>query len=130
MTSNIGGEFIDKMQTIGFASGSDADQYTKTKEKIMDRLKDFFRPEFLNRLDDIIMFDILSPEILKNIVSIQADKLRERLLTKDIKLVISNDALAYLASKDTTLNTAHARFAASYRTRYLLPSRPPSSRSV
>ena len=97
MTSNIGGEFIDKMQTIGFANGSDADQYTKTKEKIMDRLKDFFRPEFLNRLDDIIMFDILSPEILKNIVAIQAGKLRERLLSKDIKFVISNDALAYLA---------------------------------
>ncbi len=99
MTSNIGGEFIDKMQTIGFASGSDVDQYAKTKEKIMDRLKDFFRPEFLNRLDDIIMFDILSPEILKNIVAIQADKLRERLLTKDIKLVISSDALAYLAKQ-------------------------------
>ncbi len=99
MTSNIGGEFIDKMQTIGFASGSDVDQYAKTKEKIMDRLKDFFRPEFLNRLDDIIMFDILSQDILKNIVAIQADKLRERLLTKDIKLVISNDALAYLAKQ-------------------------------
>ncbi len=99
MTSNIGGEFIDKMQTIGFASNSDVDQYARAKEKIMDRLKDFFRPEFLNRLDDIIMFDILSPAILKSIVSIQVDKLRERLLAKEIKLIISNDALDYLATQ-------------------------------
>ena len=99
MTSNIGGEFIDKMQTIGFGSGEDADQYEHAKLKVMDRLKDFFRPEFLNRLDDIIMFDILSPLVLKNIVTIQADILRKRLAGKDIKISISNDALAYLAKE-------------------------------
>ncbi len=99
MTSNIGGEFIDKMQTIGFGSNSDADQYSKAKDKVMDRLKDFFRPEFLNRLDDIVMFDILPPEALGQIVGIQVDKLRERLLTKDIKLVLSHDALMYLAKE-------------------------------
>ena len=97
MTSNIGGEFIDKMQTIGFGSGEDAHMYQNAKDKVMDRLRDFFRPEFLNRLDDIIMFDILPPEALKNIVSIQVDKLRERLAGKDIKLVISSDSLDYLA---------------------------------
>jgi len=99
MTSNIGSEFIDKMQTIGFGSGEDNDGYAHAKDKIMERLKDFFRPEFLNRLDDIVMFDILSPDALKNIVTIQVDKLRARLATKDIKLVISNDALAHLAKE-------------------------------
>ncbi len=99
MTSNLGSEFIDKMQTIGFGSNSDADQYAQVKVKVMDRLKDFFRPEFLNRLDDIIMFDILSPDVLKDIVSIQVDKLRERLATKDIKLITSHDALMYLAKE-------------------------------
>jgi ATP-dependent Clp protease ATP-binding subunit ClpB len=99
MTSNIGGEFIDKMQTIGFGSNSDADQYSKAKEKVMDRLKDFFRPEFLNRLDDIVMFDILPPEALGQIVSIQVDKLRERLAAKDIKIMLSHDALMYLAKE-------------------------------
>jgi ATP-dependent Clp protease ATP-binding subunit ClpB len=97
MTSNIGSEFIDKMQTIGFGSGSDADQYTNAKDKVMERLRDFFRPEFLNRLDDIIMFDILSQNALRDIVRIQVEKLRERLAQKDIDLVISNDALDYLA---------------------------------
>jgi len=99
MTSNIGSEFIDKMQTIGFGSGSDGDVYSNAKDKVMDRLKDFFRPEFLNRLDDIIMFDILPPEALKGIVAIQIERLRERLAQKDIKLIISNDALQYLAEK-------------------------------
>ncbi len=97
MTSNIGSEFIDKMQTIGFGNHSDADEYAQTKEKVMGRLKDYFRPEFLNRLDDIIMFDVLSPLALTNIVSIQVEKLRVRLATKEIKLIISPDALAHLA---------------------------------
>jgi ATP-dependent Clp protease ATP-binding subunit ClpA len=99
MTSNIGSEFIDKMQTIGFGNADDAEEYAQTKDKVMLRLKDYFRPEFLNRLDDIIMFDILSPQALKNIVSIQVEKLRERLLTKEIKLIIGNDAMGYLAEK-------------------------------
>lgn len=99
MTSNIGGEFIDKMQTMGFGSGEDKDQYAVVKDKVMDRLKDYFRPEFLNRLDDIVMFDILPPSALKQIVKIQVDRMRERLSTKDIKLVISTDALEYLAKE-------------------------------
>lgn len=99
MTSNIGGEFIDKMQTIGFGSGDTKDQYAHAKDKVMDRLRDFFRPEFLNRLDDIVMFDILPPEALKGIVAIQVDRLRERLASKEIKLVISSDALEYLAKE-------------------------------
>lgn len=99
MTSNIGSEFIDKMQTIGFGSGEAADDYREAKDKVMERLRDYFRPEFLNRLDDIVMFDILSPEVLKGIVAIQVEKLRERLLGKDIKLVISNDALDILAKQ-------------------------------
>ena len=72
LTSNIGSEFIDKMQTIGFGNASGAEEYSQTKEKVMGRLKDFFRPEFLNRLDDIIMFDVLSEEALQNIVHIQS----------------------------------------------------------
>jgi ATP-dependent Clp protease ATP-binding subunit ClpB len=53
----------------------------------------------LNRLDDIVMFDILPPEALGQIVSIQVDKLRERLAAKDIKIMLSHDALMYLAKE-------------------------------
>ena len=54
MTSNIGSQYIQKMESYGFSSGEEYD-YSKTKEKVMSSLKEFFRPEFLNRLDDIII---------------------------------------------------------------------------
>lgn len=99
MTSNIGGEFVDKMETIGFGSGEDAEQYNHAKDKIMERLREFFRPEFLNRLDDIVMFDILAPNALKNIVDIQVEYLRKRLAAKDITIAITNTALEELAKR-------------------------------
>ena len=99
MTSNIGGEFVDKMETIGFGSGEDAEQYNHAKDKIMERLREFFRPEFLNRLDDIVMFDILAPNALKNIVNIQVEYLRKRLAAKDITIAITNTALEELAKR-------------------------------
>jgi ATP-dependent Clp protease ATP-binding subunit ClpB len=65
----------------------------------MDALKDYFRPEFLNRLDDIILFDILSKENVRKIVDIQIDLVRERLLSKEIALELSPEALDYLAKE-------------------------------
>ncbi|HSE35512.1 MAG TPA: AAA family ATPase [Candidatus Paceibacterota bacterium] len=99
LTSNIGGEFIDRMQTVGFGSGEATEDYGNAKAKVMQRLKEYFRPEFLNRLDDIVMFDILKPEAIRNIVRIQVEKVRERLTAKDITLVISDEALDFLAKE-------------------------------
>ena len=99
LTSNIGSEYIDRMQTIGFGSGGDAEDYNNAKTRVMEKLRDHFRPEFLNRLDDIIMFDILSPEAIREIVKLQVDKVAERLSGKDISLVVRDDALAYLAKE-------------------------------
>jgi ATP-dependent Clp protease ATP-binding subunit ClpC len=99
MTSNIGAQYIDKMQSIGFAHGKEADDYTAVKEKVMDALKDFFRPEFLNRIDDIVMFDILSKDAIKEIVKIQVDQVIERLKQKEIKLVLTEDAYNYIAEE-------------------------------
>lgn len=65
----------------------------------MDSLKDYFRPEFLNRLDEIIIFDILSPESIKEIVKIQIGMTKQRLLDKEIKLNISPEVLTYLAKE-------------------------------
>ena len=97
LTSNIGSNFIQKMESIGFNNKSSKDEYSGTKEKVMDALKDHFRPEFLNRLDDIIVFDILPLEIIRQIVDIKIKIVRERLLGKGIELDISPDALSYLA---------------------------------
>ncbi len=99
LTSNIGSQFIDKMESIGFSQNTAGEDYTGAKEKVMGSLKDYFRPEFLNRLDDIVVFDILSPEVIKQIVGIQIGIVRDRLAAKDIKLALSEDALAHLAKE-------------------------------
>ncbi len=98
MTSNIGAEHIDRMSNFGFATDRGAAaQYTQAKDKVTESLKHFFRPEFLNRLDEIIIFDILSPETIRNIVGIQVGEVMERLRRKEIALSISDEVLDYLA---------------------------------
>ncbi len=107
MTSNIGAQYIEKMEKIGFsgsasvaqtASGErDRASYGDVKDKVMGSLKDYFRPEFLNRIDDIILFDILSKESIQNIVKIQVKEVVDRLATKDIYLEISQEVYEYLA---------------------------------
>ena len=101
MTSNIGAQYIDKMEQIGFAmhGGTDAGNYRLAKEKVQASLKDYFRPEFLNRIDEIIIFNILSPESVKEIVDIQVREVVERLRAKDITLAISPDVYEYLAKE-------------------------------
>lgn len=100
LTSNIGSEHIDKMQSIGFNShASEKADYEGAKERVMESLKNFFRPEFLNRLDEIILFDILSPEVIKSIVGLQVDIVKKRLADKEIALSVTPDVLSYLADK-------------------------------
>lgn len=101
LTSNIGAEYIDKMSNFGFTaeSGDDQREYELVKEKVMGKLKDYFRPEFLNRLDEIILFNILSPEAIRNIVEMQVKMVTERLRAKDITLSISPDVYDFLAKQ-------------------------------
>lgn len=100
LTSNIGAQYIDRMQKIGFAMDQTQESnYEDAKKKVMDALKDYFRPEFLNRLDDIVLFDILSQTSVRNIVDIQIKEIKERLKTKDISLEISVEALDFLAKE-------------------------------
>ncbi len=101
MTSNIGSNYIDKMEQIGFSTsrGDQAKEYEHAKEKVLSSLKDHFRPEFLNRLDDIIIFNILSPEVIRNIVNIQVGLVIKRLLEKEIKLSVTEEALVAMAKE-------------------------------
>src|SRR3990167_9411658 len=99
LTSNIGSQFVEKMESIGFSNNSDKQDYSKTKEKVLEALKDHFRPEFLNRLDEIIVFDILSPEAIKEIVNLRIKVVEDRLLAKGIGLRISDEALEHLAKE-------------------------------
>jgi ATP-dependent Clp protease ATP-binding subunit ClpB len=98
LTSNVGASYIDKMQSIGFTK-SEESNYEGVKEKILEALKQQFRPEFLNRLDDIIIFDVLPKEVIKSIVKIQVEAVIERLAEKEIELVVSEGVLNELAKE-------------------------------
>ncbi|MCW9054674.1 MAG: AAA family ATPase [Candidatus Pacebacteria bacterium] len=101
LTSNIGATYIDSMTKFGFVNSADSDvtQYDDAKDKVMRALKDHFRPEFINRLDEIIIFDILSQKAIEEIVKIQVGIVIDRLSEKEIRLKVSPEVLAYLAKK-------------------------------
>ncbi len=96
LTSNIGSEFIQKMERIGFSDNTDKEAYENTKDRVLEALKENFRPEFINRLDETIVFDVLSPEAITSIVEIRIAKVIERLKEKDINLSVTAKALKYL----------------------------------
>ena len=99
LTSNIGSQFVEKMESIGFSNNSPKTDYNNMKEKVMEALKDNFRPEFLNRLDEIIVFDVLSESAIKEIVNLRIKVVKDRLAGKGIALEISEEALSYLAKE-------------------------------
>ncbi len=102
MTSNIGAEHIDKMSGLGFAHGasvSEGERYEQVKEKVTGSLKEFFRPEFLNRLDEIVLFNILSPESMRDIVRIQVAEVFKRLEDKHISFSLTDSAIEHLAKE-------------------------------
>ena len=99
MTSNIGSQFIDRMESIGFSNNNEIQDYNNMKDKVLETLRDHFRPEFINRIDEIIVFDILSPEAIKEIVNLRIQVVKDRLSAKGIEFKISDEALSYLAKE-------------------------------
>lgn len=96
MTSNIGSYLFRKMGSIGFVSDSTTEEY---KSKIDKALKDFFKPEFLNRIDEIIVFKSLTKESLKKIVEIQLEKVKKRLRENKIDIEFSESIKDLLIEK-------------------------------
>lgn len=100
MTSNVGAQYLDRMHGIGFGSSDAAEQsYGNVRDKVMEALRDQFRPEFLNRLDEIIVFNILPRDAIGRIVEIQLANVVKRLEEKEITLTVSPEAIAHLAEK-------------------------------
>lgn len=100
MTSNVGGRMITEPKRLGFIVGDDtARNYEDMKNNVTGELKKSFRPEFLNRVDDIIVFHPLDEENIKSIVGIMLDVLVKRLGQNSIHLEVSDDAKGYLAKK-------------------------------
>ena len=97
MTSNIGSEYIAKMGSLGFLGEREGNEKESLKEKVMDSLKENFRPEFLNRIDEIIIFNYLGEKEIKKIVDLELAKLTQRLTDKKIKIKITEKAKELLA---------------------------------
>lgn len=99
LTSNVGAESIRKNSTIGFTSMSEEGNYEKMRDKIMDEAKKTFRPEFLNRLDDVIVFRSLTKPDLIEILGLEVAKVMERLKAKNIRLNLDEKAKDFLVEK-------------------------------
>jgi len=99
MTSNVGARLINEPRRVGFAADTDSRQtYEEIKKNVMGELKREFRPEFLNRIDDIIVFHPLEEEHYKQIVSIMIKNLVERLSNK-VSLDVSDEVIDFIAKK-------------------------------
>lgn len=99
MTSNVGSEFSRAMSRMGFATSEEASAKIKEEEyrnRIQESLRSRFRPEFLNRLDETIIFNALDKKIISQIVEIQLNQLSEHLKDRKIKLTIDSSAKKYI----------------------------------
>ena len=101
MTSNVGASMIANTQKLGFSvSGDDKkDRYEKLKETVNEELKKAFRPEFLNRVDDIIVFAHLSQDEIRQIVELMLKDLFKRLSERDLTIDVTDAAKDYLAKE-------------------------------
>ena len=97
MTSNVGADVLQRNNSVGFDVGvSSTRDYEKLKERIMEETKRAFKPEFLNRLTDIVIFQQLAKEHMTKIVDIEVAKVAKRLLDLGVKLVVNEAARGYL----------------------------------
>ncbi|HOY27036.1 MAG TPA: AAA family ATPase, partial [Mesotoga sp.] len=101
MTSNLGGEFINKTKTsIGFVESTRQDrEYEAMKTSVLEEVKKTFRPEFLNRLDEIVVFHQLTKEQIKVIIDILMRDMRKRLKDKHLELVLTDKAQDFLVEE-------------------------------
>ena len=104
MTSNLGSDLIRRESSLGFALKSDdakteEQAYQRMKDKVLEEVKRFFRPEFLNRIDSTIVFHALNRQHILSIVSLQLGEVEQQLLEKGISLEVTDEAKEYLAEK-------------------------------
>src|SRR5579859_4209023 len=99
MTSNVGSDTIKKQSTMGFSPITDENSYERMREKIMDEAKKTFRPEFLNRLDDLVVFRSLTKPDLIQILDLEISKVMQRLKARNIVLQLDEKAKDFLVSR-------------------------------
>ncbi|TCP24134.1 ATP-dependent Clp protease ATP-binding subunit ClpC [Scopulibacillus darangshiensis] len=99
MTSNVGANTLKKNKYVGFTVQSENHEYQEMKDKVMEELKRTFRPEFLNRIDEIIVFHELNKDQLKQIVTLLADQLKNRLEGQGITIELTDAAKMKIAEE-------------------------------
>ena len=100
MTTNAGAEVTSSSNIFGFDRGRDeASSYEQMKERLKVAIEKYFRPEFLNRLDDVIVFHSLNKQDLKQIVDIELSKIRGRMADRGLELVLTDEAKDFLIAK-------------------------------
>jgi ATP-dependent Clp protease ATP-binding subunit ClpC len=99
MTSNIGANLIKNSSGLGFQKRDSEHSYEKMREMVLVEVERHFRPEFLNRLDDVIVFNQLQREDLDHIVKIELKKVQERLAERNIEIELNDEAMTYLVDK-------------------------------
>ncbi|MHC0551499.1 ATP-dependent Clp protease ATP-binding subunit [Salinicoccus sp. CNSTN-B1] len=99
MTSNVGAQELKDNKFVGFGTTDDSQDYDTIRSTMMKELKNTFRPEFINRVDDIIVFHSLEKKHLKQIVSLMIDQLRDRLGGQDIHLEVTDSAKEKIADE-------------------------------
>ena len=100
MTSNVGSNVISQEASLGFIAGDEKiSQKKELKERVLSSLRESFRPEFLNRIDEIIIFNFLGREEIQKIVDLEMAKVAQRLTAKRIEIKVSDSAKEFLAKK-------------------------------
>jgi len=99
MTSNVGAELLKKQTVMGFGAPRDTQDYDSMRDKILEETKRVFKPEFLNRLDEIIVFHALGRPDLMRIVDLEVAKVKARIKMKEIDIVLDTAAHEFLIEK-------------------------------
>ena len=99
MTTNAGADAIKNESAFGFQKPDDDASYDSMKTRVMDEIEKVFRPEFINRVNDVIVFRHLTEENLKHVVELEVSKVRERLSEKGFELDLTDEAKAFLVKK-------------------------------
>jgi ATP-dependent Clp protease ATP-binding subunit ClpC len=99
MTSNLGTALIGKRTSPGFLSASAEDTYERMKDRVLDELKRAFRPEFLNRIDEVIVFHSLSEDHIRDIVQLMMERVNGQLEERAIRVSLSPEAVNFLIEK-------------------------------
>jgi ATP-dependent Clp protease ATP-binding subunit ClpC len=99
MTSNVGSDTLKKQSTLGFAPITDESSYEKARERVLEEAKKMFRPEFLNRLDDLIVFRSFTKPDLIQILGLEVEKVLGRLRKKNLSLELDEKSKDFLVEK-------------------------------